>query len=109
MREWFTISEIAGLPDMPTAQKNCRIKLEKMSAESRKREKGKGLEYHFRSLPKAAQAALLKRELQNSSAAGVSGQQPSAATGSAIKPRGAAPYAYNPESLWAAFDANCQT
>ena len=54
MREWFTISEIAGLPDMPTAQKNCRIKLEKMSAESRKREKGKGLEYHFRSLPKAA-------------------------------------------------------
>lgn len=109
MREWFTISEIAGLPDMPTAQKNCRIKLEKMSAESRKREKGKGLEYHFRSLPKAAQAALLKRELQNSSAAGVSGQQPSAATGSAIKPRGAAPYAYNPESLWAAFDAKSQT
>ena len=55
LREWFTAQEIAGLPLMPESDRSVRrLKLKP----SRKKESGKGYEYHISSLPKETQRAL---------------------------------------------------
>jgi len=59
MKTWFSAAELAGLPGIPgTTQKiNARAKRENWN--SRKKSKGKGLEYDLNSLPITTQAALL--------------------------------------------------
>lgn len=64
MREWFTASELAGLPALPADRRNVRIIAAKQSWRSRDRDVGKGFEYHITALPENTQAALLLRERQ---------------------------------------------
>jgi hypothetical protein len=101
MREWFCVSELAGLPSLPATVQNIRTRAAREGWESRKRATGKGMEYHFRSLPKVTQAALLKRELKD---AAITGETPLSEPKTPSSGRGSAPYTYSPESLWAAFD-----
>lgn len=50
-KEWFTASELAGLPGMPATDRAIRIRADKQGWQSRPRRSGKGSEYHIHSLP----------------------------------------------------------
>ena len=50
-KEWFTPVELAGMPGLPSTDRNVRSKAIKEGWKSRKKEKGKGNEYHTSSLP----------------------------------------------------------
>lgn len=62
MREWYTSAELAGLPGMPTTDRNVRRAATLSGWTSRPRDKGKGLEYHISCLPTPAQAALRAKD-----------------------------------------------
>lgn len=57
-KEWFTAAELAGLPGMPGTERGVRKAADRESWQSRKRERGKGLEYHLTSLPPDTQKHL---------------------------------------------------
>lgn len=60
-REWFTISELAGLnlPDLPPSERQLARAAKAWDAHSRKRAgRGGGLEYHIDALPAAARLKL---------------------------------------------------
>lgn len=59
--EWFTPSELAGLPGMPSTDRRVRTFAERNEFQSRKRSFGKGFEYHYSSLPLETRAALLAK------------------------------------------------
>ena len=59
IQEWYTGLELAGLPGMPRTDRSIR---RLQSLKRRKRDKGKGFEYHISSLPKEPQAALRKQQ-----------------------------------------------
>jgi transposase InsO family protein len=59
-KQWFTADELAGVADMPATRSGVIRKAKKEDWVSRKRDKGKGLEYHFDALPLATQQALAK-------------------------------------------------
>lgn len=63
MREWYSASELVGLPGMPSTRQNVILKAKREGWKSRPRSgKGGGLEYHISSLPPRAQDALIARE-----------------------------------------------
>ncbi|WP_429118918.1 DNA-binding protein, partial [Aeromonas veronii] len=51
MSTWYTAQALAGLVGMPAYPDGVRKKAEREEWQSRKREKGKGAEYHIGSLP----------------------------------------------------------
>ncbi|WP_339009621.1 DNA-binding protein [Aeromonas popoffii] len=51
MSTWYTAQALAGLAGMPAYPDGVRKKAEREEWQSRKREKGKGAEYHISSLP----------------------------------------------------------
>ncbi|AEB49280.1 DNA-binding protein [Aeromonas veronii] len=51
MSTWYTAQALAGLAGMPVYPDGVRKKAEREEWQSRKREKGKGAEYHISSLP----------------------------------------------------------
>lgn len=57
-QEWFTVSELAGMPGMPGSTRAVLKKVNKQMYASRKRAYGKGLEYALSSLPAMTQAYL---------------------------------------------------
>ena len=59
MKEWFSASELAGLPGLPGTDRGVRKAADRDGWKSRKRLKGKGSEYHLSSLPAETQAHLL--------------------------------------------------
>lgn len=60
MSEWFTASDIAGKPGVPTTSRRVRSMAEREGWQTRKRAaRGGGNEYHLSSLPRATQIALL--------------------------------------------------
>jgi putative transposase len=61
MTEWFTSTQLAGLPGLPTTDRAVRIKANKEHWESRAREVGKGVEYRITSLPPETRAHLAKQ------------------------------------------------
>ncbi|MHB8920930.1 MAG: DNA-binding protein, partial [Halothiobacillus sp.] len=63
MAEWFTSSELAGLPDVPGTDRRVRAMAEREGWQSRKKSGSKALEYHISSLPQATQMALLSRKI----------------------------------------------
>ncbi len=69
MKEWYSAGELAGLPCLPSTDRRVRSAAQRERWQARKREQGKGLEYHLASLPPAAQAALLKRHAASQPAA----------------------------------------
>lgn len=86
MREWFTARELAGLPGMPKAERVILIWANAGRLIRRPRDKGKGYEYAFASLPPDTQAALLLRA------------QPSAPAADPVREAGA--FTYDPQALW---------
>lgn len=57
-REWYSSSELAGLPGLPNTDRAIRIRADKCAWKSQPKAKGKGLEYHITSLPAETQAHL---------------------------------------------------
>ncbi|WP_228730405.1 transposase domain-containing protein [Shewanella yunxiaonensis] len=63
VKEYYTTTEIAGLPDCPTTPQGTALRATKENWTYRKRDgRGGGREYHINSLPPAARAALLVRQ-----------------------------------------------
>ncbi len=99
MKEWFTPSEIAGLPGMPKDRRNVRIVADRKKFEARERAAGKGVEYFIGSLPAETQAALLARD------GSIAAAPPACkAETKAGDPEAAAPFTYDRELLWQHFD-----
>lgn len=90
MKEWFAASDLAGLPGLPGTERGVNKMGDRGELSRRPRERGKGWEYAFATLPTQAQAALLKRF-----------GAPSAVTPPAVDDEGDAPaFTYDAESLW---------
>ncbi|WP_345858691.1 DNA-binding protein [Shewanella algae] len=66
MNEWYTSTELAGLPGCPASDRNIRILAEKGHWQKRKKVKGKGFEYHISSLPVLTQTHLRQQHMQQS-------------------------------------------
>jgi transposase InsO family protein len=73
-KQWLTASELAGLDGLPTSDRRVREKAKKEDWISRKREKGKGLEYHFDALPLATQQALARQAAEAAAATPIAQQ-----------------------------------
>lgn len=50
-KEWYSSTELAGLPGLPKTERAILIKAQKLAWASQPKCKGKGLEYHISSLP----------------------------------------------------------
>ncbi|BBG84599.1 transposase [Aeromonas hydrophila] len=61
MSTWYTAQALAGLAGMPAYPDGVRKKAEREEWQSRKREKGKGAEYHISSLPIETRRYLAER------------------------------------------------
>lgn len=62
MQEWFSLSDIGGLPGLPSSRWGLKKKAIREAWQSRQRKAiGGGLEYHISSLPRETQQALNKR------------------------------------------------
>ncbi|SDX55953.1 DNA-binding protein [Thiocapsa roseopersicina] len=59
MRNWYAISDLAGLPGMPGTVQGVLKMAKREGWKSRKRARGKGQEYAVASLPAATQEALI--------------------------------------------------
>lgn len=59
-KEWFTASELAGLPGLPGTERSINRSGDRGELLRRKRQKGKGWEYSLEGLPAETQVALLK-------------------------------------------------
>lgn len=64
MRKWFTAQELAGLPGLPTTDRNVRLMAEREGWEGQRRLGSKAVEYSFAVLPAETQAALVARMVQ---------------------------------------------
>lgn len=63
MREWWSASEIVGLPGMPTTVQGVKFQARRKDWRNQPRTgKGGGLEYHLRSLPVITQNYLIHQE-----------------------------------------------
>lgn len=58
--EWFTPSKLAGMPGLPSTDRNIRQRAQKEEWKFQKRAKGKGFEYHITSLPFETRAFIQK-------------------------------------------------
>lgn len=67
MSVYVVPQNLAGLPGMPTTERNCLTKLNKLAEgvlnKKRRREFGKGFEYHVSLLPKETREALMLRQV----------------------------------------------
>lgn len=63
-KEWYTASELSEAPGLPNASFSVRRRAEKEEWKSRKKQKGKGLEYHISSLPEQTRAYLAMQEIE---------------------------------------------
>jgi putative transposase len=62
LREWYTPSELAALPGVPTTERRVRAQADREQWQSRARAgRGGGREYHISALPAKTRAALLLR------------------------------------------------
>lgn len=69
MRNWLTAQELAGLPGMPTTDRNVRAMAEREKWEGQRRLGSKATEYAFAVLPSKTQAAILAKAVADSGAA----------------------------------------
>ena len=101
-KEWFSASDLASIPGVPGTSRGINKKAEREEWQARKRQKGKGLEYHISSLPPETQAALLVGQEATAPAAGAS------ATGVDKESTPAAPFTYDRDNLWAHYERKTQ-
>lgn len=65
MKEWYSIKELAGLPELPGTVQNINGKAKREAWKKRKRTaRGGGYEYHINSLPQATQNHLSSLDTQ---------------------------------------------
>ncbi|MGE4501949.1 MAG: transposase domain-containing protein [Thiomicrospira sp.] len=64
MKEWFSAKELIGLPGMPSTVQGVRQKADCEGWDKRKKEKGKGSEYHVSALPETTRLALIVQSCQ---------------------------------------------
>ncbi|MCG9624606.1 Mu transposase C-terminal domain-containing protein [Vibrio mediterranei] len=64
-KEWFTASELAGLPGLPNTDRNVRLKAQKEGWKFQKRTVGKGYEFHISSIPTAARTEIQKQRVSS--------------------------------------------
>ncbi|MCF6267797.1 MAG: Mu transposase C-terminal domain-containing protein [Desulfuromusa sp.] len=65
-RQWYSISELKGLPGLPGTTDGIRAKAKRENWQSRKRHgNGGGYEYHIDSLPAETKAALLDQAIES--------------------------------------------
>ncbi len=96
--EWYTPAALAGMPDMPSTERRIRARAERLGWQRRKRQRGKGWEYHISSLPPQTQATILAKTSTPT------GLLPSGAGfSSAAKPAEVSSPA-NRDELWARFE-----
>jgi len=69
-KEWFTASELAGLPGMPATDRAIRIRADKQGWQTRPRRSGKGSEYHIHSLPGETRRELAEQAVSQQTLAG---------------------------------------
>jgi hypothetical protein len=58
MKEWFSAADLAGLPGLPTTDRRVRDFAKRNKWQTRRKQKGKGVEYHIGSLPKEARTEI---------------------------------------------------
>ncbi len=114
MNEWFSAADLAGLPGLPGTDRRVRESAKRFGWNSRKRSKGKGLEYHIDSLPPETQAALAlsaangpkSPDSPSGTPANIeSDQLRQGSVASENFPRSeAATYSYDRDALWAHYD-----
>lgn len=119
MKNWFSAAFLARekLPGLPSTERRIRDALERRVENKpelrRKREFGKGSEYHFDSLPIETQAELAKRfPSPQALPPAVSPDAPQRGTSAAPlspSPASAATYSYDAEALWAWAERKSQT
>ena len=63
-KQWFTAQELAGLSGFPKSDRRAREKCLREDYVSRKRQAGKGFEYHIDSLPVETQAHLKAQQMK---------------------------------------------
>lgn len=61
MRNWYTATELAGLPGVPGTDRNVRAMADREGWEGQRRLGSKAIEYHIAVLPETTRAALLKQ------------------------------------------------
>lgn len=86
MKEWFTVKELIKSPTTSETERSVQRRAIKESWASRKKNKGKGYEYHISNFSPATQAALIRQQLID--------EEPQ-------KPK---QIAYGSESLWMRWD-----
>lgn len=64
-KEWYSASQIAGLSGVPSTERGIRKAAERESWDSKKKDKGKGFEYHITSLPIETQVELTKQFIES--------------------------------------------
>ncbi|MBY6223595.1 DNA-binding protein [Ferrimonas balearica] len=67
-QQWFTASELAGLPGLPKSDRNVRLLAKRHDWRVRKRPQGKGCEYHISTLPEETRAALMLKQAKATAA-----------------------------------------
>lgn len=65
-KDWFSAQELLGMPGMPGTAQGIRFKAKSESWQSRKKQKGKGLEYHITSLPGETRQHFFKQQFASS-------------------------------------------
>ncbi len=104
-KEWHSAKELAGLEGMPGTPQNVKSRAKREEWQSRPRKgRGGGNEYHISNLPTETQASLLVGEPEATPMKAVG----TPAAGVDIDSTPAAPFSYDRESLWAAFERKSQ-
>lgn len=63
MKQWFSAAELAGLPGLPGTERGINKMGDRGDLERRKRERGKGWEYAYASLPARTRQHLLRQQV----------------------------------------------
>lgn len=73
-QDWLSATDIAGLPGLPTTDRGVHKAADREGWNRRRRQRGKGWEYHINSLPTPAQFAIAARQTKIDTAAARAGR-----------------------------------
>ncbi|MEJ1381373.1 MAG: transposase domain-containing protein [Candidatus Sedimenticola sp. (ex Thyasira tokunagai)] len=111
-KEWFTASDLAGLPGVPGTSRGINKAAEREEWQWQRRAKGKGREYHLNSLPTKTQAACLVNDSQSPDTlsgtpallSGPNQSTPGTSISEAAPASEVVSFSYDRDNLWAHYD-----